>query len=98
MTKRFVGNITVTGTDTIKVEMPSCTDIPAKTEWHSAAIWQFNGKRYTPLTQKAEDNLVQVVKDIEALGKTKATKDGKLKPTSIRYGILTTGVEPFYYI
>lgn len=95
MTQKFEGNIVFDGT---KIIMPNNTNIPPKTEWFNATIWQFNGKAYKPLTQKAIDNLSTVVKQVESTGKTKATKPGKRKPTSIQYAILTTGVEPFEFI
>ena len=95
MTHKYSGKITFDGN---KITMPSCTDIPPKTQWFNASIWQFNGKAYKPLTQQAIDNLEDIVKQVEATGKTKATKDGKRKPTSIKYAILTTGVEPFEVI
>ena len=46
----------------------------------------------------AENILTTAVQEIQKLGFSGATKDGRRKPTSIRYAILTTGVEPFYYI
>ena len=95
MTTKYSGKIIFDGS---KVTMPTSTDIPPKTEWFNASIWQFNGRAYKPLTQKAIDNLEDVVKQVEATGKTQATKDGKRKPTSIKYAILTTGVEPFEFI
>ena len=54
MTHKYSGKITFDGT---KITMPSCTDIPPKTQWFNASIWQFNGKAYKPLTQQAIDNL-----------------------------------------
>lgn len=103
MTQKFIGEIIVDakaiGSDVpVKVTMPSDAVIPPKQEWHKHAIWQFNGKAYKPLTKKAEDSLAFAVKNIETLGFSGATKDGKRKPTSIRYAILTTGIEPFIYI
>lgn len=95
MTQKFEGNIQFDGTKTI---MPTAPVTTPKREWFKASIWQFNGKAYKPLTQTAIDNLADVVKQIEATGKTKATKPGKLKPTSIQYAVLTTGVEPFEFI
>ena len=81
-----------------KVIMPTNTTIPPKQEWNKHAIFQFNGKCYNALTQRAIDNVSDIVKQIEATGKTKATKPFKRKPTSIKYAIMTTGVEPFEYI
>lgn len=100
MTKKLIGEIEVSQTPDggITVAMPTGTEIPEKKEWSKHAIWQFNGKAYKPLTQKAEDCLVAAVKDIESKGYAKATKEGKRKLTSVRYAILTTGVEPFTYI
>ena len=95
MTTKFVGEIKF---DNGKIIMPSNKDIPPKKEWNHYAIFQFNGKRYNPLTQKAEDNIDAIVRQIEATGKTKSTKEGKRKPTSIKYAILTTGVEDFIFI
>ena len=100
MTQKYNGDIAVSNeADGIHVTFPvENTDIPPKQEWSKHAIWQFNGRAYKPLTQKAEDALTAAVKKIESFGYTKATKEAKWKPTSIRYAILTTGVEPFVYI
>lgn len=102
MTQKFTGAIKVetnpSNPKEIFVKMPSCIDIPSKTEWHSNAVWEFNGKAYKPLTTLAENILTTAVQEIQKLGFSGATKDGRRKPTSIRYAILTTGVEPFYYI
>ena len=98
MTQKFIGPITVDTADGIKVKMPSDTAIPPKQEWSKHPIWQFNGKAYKPLTNKAEASLENAVKQIETLGFSGATKEGKRKPTSVRYAILTTGIEPFIYI
>ena len=98
MTQKFIGDITLENTDPVKVIMPSDSSIPPKQEWHKHAIWQFNGKAYKPLTHKAEASLENAVKQIETLGFSRATKEGKRKPTSVRYAILTTGIEPFIYI
>lgn len=95
MTIRYVGEIQYADG---KVIMPTETKLPPKQQWASYAIYVFNGKRYNTVTQKAEDNLNATIKKIEAEGKTKAVKDGKIKPSSIRYGILTTGVEPFTFV
>lgn len=95
MTTKFEGNIIFDGTKTI---MPSAPVTTPKRDWFNASIWQFNGKAYKPLTQRAANNLRDIVAQIEATGKTKATKPGKLKPTSIQYAVLTTGVEPFEFI
>lgn len=102
MIHKFTGAIKVEANPSnpkeISVKMPSCIDIPPKTEWHSNAVWEFNGKAYKPLTTLAENALAAAVQEIQKLGFSGATKDGRRKPTSIRYAILTTGVEPFYYI
>ena len=98
MTQKFIGPIDVDTTNGIEVKMPSDTAIPPKQEWSKHPIWQFNGKAYKPLTKKAEECLTATIKRIESCGYTKATKEDKWKPTSIRYAILTTGVEPFIYI
>lgn len=102
MTHKFTGAIKVEANPSnpkeISVKMPSCTAIPPKAEWHSNAVWEFNGKAYKPLTPLAENALATAVQEIQKLGFSGATKDGRRKPTSIRYAILTTGVEPFYYI
>lgn len=102
MTHKFTGAIKVEADPSnpkeISVKMPSCTAIPPKAEWHSNAVWEFNGKAYKPLTPLAENALATAVQEIQKLGFSGATKDGRRKPTSIRYAILTTGVEPFYYI
>lgn len=98
MTQKFIGPITVDTADGIKVKMPSDTAIPPKQEWSKHPIWQFNGKAYKPLTQMAEECLTATIKHIESCGYAKATKEAKWKPTSIRYAILTTNVEPFTYI
>lgn len=95
MTKKFEGPIVLDGNTP---KMPTCETIPVKQEWNHFCIWEFNGKRYRPLTQKAEDNLMDIVKKLEANGFKAATKDGKRKPTSIKYAITTTGVEDFRYI
>lgn len=99
MTQKFIGNIKVevNGKD-VKVGMPASDVIPPKQEWSKYPIWQFNGKAYKPLTAPAQQDLDRAVKEIEAKGFTAATKEAKWKPTSIRYAILTTGVEPFYFI
>lgn len=102
MTQKFTGAIKVEANPSnpkeISVKMPSCTAIPPKADWHSNAVWEFNGKAYKPLTPLAENALATAVQEIQKLGFSGATKDGRRKPTSIRYAILTTGVEPFYYI
>lgn len=102
MTHKFTGAIKVEANPSnpkeISVKMPSCTAIPPKADWHSNAVWEFNGKAYKPLTPLAENALATAVQEIQKLGFSGATKDGRRKPTSIRYAILTTGVEPFYYI
>lgn len=102
MTHKFIGAIKVEANPSnpkeISVKMPSCTAIPPKADWHSNAVWEFNGKAYKPLTPLAENALATAVQEIQKLGFSGATKDGRRKPTSIRYAILTTGVEPFYYI
>lgn len=95
MTQKFEGSITFDGT---KAVMPTNPVTTPKRDWFNATIWQFNGKAYKPLTQKANANLADIVRQIEATGKTKATKPGKLKPTSIQYAVLTTNVEPFEFI
>ena len=98
MTQKFIGPITIDTANGIKVEMPSDTAIPPKQEWSKHPIWQCNGKAYMPLTKLAENQLADAIKTIESCGYTKATKEAKWKPTSIRYAILTTGVENFTYI
>lgn len=101
MTQKFCGDLKVLVDDgnDIHIAFPiDNTEIPVKQEWSKHAIWQFNGRAYKPLTQKAEDSLTAAVKKIESLGYTGATKSGRRKPTSIRYAILTTGIEPFIYI
>lgn len=95
MTQKFEGNIKIDG---LTVSMPSNTSIPPKKEWFSYSIWEFNGKVYRPITALAVKDLENAVKTIEAQGKTKATKPGKIKPTSIEYAIRTTGVENFEFI
>lgn len=98
MTQKFIGEIGLDTSNGIVVKMPTDTAIPPKQEWSKHAIWQFNDKAYKPLTQKAEECLATAIKTIENCGYTKATKEAKWKPTSIRYAILTTGVENFTYI
>lgn len=98
MTQKFIGPIDIDTLNGIKVEMPTDTAIPPKQEWSKHPIWQFNGRAYKPLTKMAEDCLEATVKRIESCGYSKATKEAKRKPTSVRYAILTTGVEPFIYI
>lgn len=100
MTKKFVGDLKVSNeADGIHVSFPiENTTIPPKQEWSKHAIWQFNGRAYKPLTQKAEDVLTEAVEKIKTFGFSQATKEAKRKPTSIRYAILTTGVEKFTYI
>lgn len=100
MTQKFCGDLIVSlEGDTVQAHFPvENTTIPPKQEWSKHAIWQFNGRAYKPLTQLAENNLELMVKAIEKEGYTGATKDGRRKPTSIRYALLTTGVEPFIYI
>lgn len=106
MTQKFIGEIIVNAEASndgpsahiISVTMPSDATIPPKQEWSKHAIWQFNGRAYKPLTAKAEDSLEAAVKKVETLGFSGATKDGKRKPTSIRYAILTTGIEKFTFI
>ena len=100
MTSKFVGDIIVSKSgDGVNVAFNATSQgIPPKQEWHKHQIWQFNGKAYKPLTQKAEDSLDQAIRQIESFGYSKATKEARRKPTSIRYAVLTTGVEPFIYI
>lgn len=95
MTIRYVGEIQYSDG---KITMPNNTDLPPKQQWANYPIFVFNGKRYNTVNQKAEDNLAAVINQIQAEGKTSARKEGKLKPSSIRYGILTTGVEPFTFV
>ena len=100
MTQKFCGDliISIEG-DTVQAHFPvENTTIPPKQEWSMNAIWQFNGRAYKPLTQKAKNNLESIVKTLQKEGFTCATKSGRRKPTSLRYAILTTGVEPFIYI
>ena len=78
--------------------VPALRQLVSKQEWSKHSIWQFNGKAYKPLTQMAEQCLTATIKRIESCGYAKATKEAKWKPTSIRYAILTTNVEPFIYI
>ena len=95
MTIKYVGEISyVDG----KVVMPTSTDVPDKKLWNNYSVFKFNGKRYLPMTHKAEANVNSVIKQIEAEGKKTARKEGKIKPSSIRYGILTTGIEDFIYV
>lgn len=99
MTHKYIGEVKVEILDSnVKAIMPSDASIPPKQEWSKHSLWEFNGKAYRPITQKAEDNLAAVVAEVEKAGFTKATKFGKRKPTSVRYAILTTGVEPFYFV
>ena len=99
MTQKFIGNIKVfKGPTSLEIAMPTDTSIPPKQEWSKHPIWQFNGKAYKPLTTLAELDLNSAIKQIEAEGFTRATKEGKRKPTSISYAILTTNVEPFYFV
>lgn len=98
MTQKFIGTIKVSKGSSLEILMPSDTSIPPKQEWSKHPIWQFNGKAYKPLTPLAELDLNCAIKQVEAEGFTLATKEGKRKPTSIRYAILTTNVEPFYFI
>ena len=98
MTHKFIGPIDVDTSNGIEVKMPSDTTIPHKQEWSKHPIWQFNGKAYKPLTKMAEECLTATIELIESCGYAKATKEAKWKPTSIRYAILTTNVEPFTYI
>lgn len=95
MTTKFIGEIAL---ENNVPKMPTSTDIPPKQEWNHFAIWEFNGRRYQPVTMKAEASLQDAIKKLEAAGFHAATKDGKRKPTSIRYAIQTTGVEPFRFI
>lgn len=93
MTHKFVGQFAFKNDAIVKEEakMP----IPPKQEWNAYSIWQFNGKRYQPVTQKAVDGLEALVKQIQNAGFKSATKDGKRKPSSIKYAICTYGVEDF---
>lgn len=101
MTKKFVGDlkVSVDSSNNVHITFPvDNVEIPPKQEWSKHAIWQFNGRAYKPLTQKAEDALSEAVEKIKSFGFTKATKETKRKPTSVRYAVLTTGIEPFIYI
>lgn len=95
MTIRYVGEIQYADG---KITMPSDTNLPPKQQWSNYPIFVFNGKRYNAVNQKAEDSLAKVITKIQSEGKTKAVKEGKIKPSSIRYGILTTGIEPFTFV
>jgi len=92
MTQKFEGNVSLDGTTIV---MPTNTDLPQKQDWHSYSIWEFNGKAWRPVTQKANENLDDIVKKLQDMGYTYAKKDGKIKPSSLRYMIKTTGVEDF---
>lgn len=94
MTKKLVGEIAVEGS---AVRMPTCQEIPDKKDWHCFSIFDFNGKVYKPVTQKAIDSLENAVKKLEEQGYKNATKEGKRKPTSLKYAIQTTGVEAFTF-
>ena len=96
MTQKLVGEITFSA-DNIP-QMPTSTDVPDKKDWHLHSIFEFNGKVYKPVTQKASDSLENAVKHLQNAGFKSATKEGKRKPTSLRYAIQTTGVEDFIYL
>jgi len=100
MTSKFVGHFQLASADEANtskqlVKVEGIEKLPPKTEWHNYSIWEFNGKRYRPVTQKAIDGLENLVKQFSDLGYTKAIKDGKRKPSSVKYAICTFGVEDF---
>lgn len=100
MAHKFVGHFqlaSVDGADTAKQLslVKSEEALPPKTEWHNYSIWEFNGRRYRPVTQKAIDGLEALVKQFADLGCLKAVKPAKCKPSSVKYAICTFGVEDF---
>lgn len=103
MTKKFVGHFQLATNEdnTFKdlILVRSEESLPPKQKWNEFSIYEFNGKIYRPVTKKAEDNLDELVKRLQDdYGYTKAVKDGKRKPSSIRYAIQTYGVESFHIV
>ena len=103
MTKKFVGHFQLATNEdnTFKdlVLMRSAEKLPPKEKWNEFSIYEFNGKIYKPVTKKAKENLDELVKRFQDdYGYTKAIKDGKHKPSSIRYAIQTYGVEPSHIV
>jgi len=93
MTSKFIGKFTFDAGQISKVV--ETETIPEKKLWNNYSIWEFNGKRYRPVTKNATEDLESLVKEIQNAGYTAARKQGKIKPSSIKYAICTTGVEDF---
>lgn len=103
MTEKFVGHFQLASNpdNSFKnlVLVRGLEKMPPKEKWNEFSIYEFNGKIYKPVTKKAEDNLDNLVKQFQTdYGCTKAVKEGKRKPSSIKYAIQTYGVEPFHIV
>ena len=96
MTEKFIGEFKFEN-EKLLLEK-SDERIPVKQEWGKHCIWEFNGKRYRPVTQKAVDSLAGIVKTLESSGYKCAVKEAKRKPSSLKYAICTFGVEEFRFV
>ena len=97
MTERFVGYFKIDNSPKKINLVKVANTLPPKEQWHSYSIWEFNGKRYRPITQNAINDLDNLVKEIEKSGYTCAVKNAKRKPSSIKYAICTYGIEDFKF-
>lgn len=93
MTRKFVGSFSFDGASVQKHEAEGA--LPDKQRWHEFEIWEFNGKRYRPVSEKAAAGLEALVKELEAAGFKGASKVSKRKLSSLKYAICTLGVEDF---